>query len=87
MNALLSNDRNVMVNFQPGEYMRKKLNQSVTQAARRKNPRTPDRAEPMTFWLLLLSNKESPLLYVIQDKEKTFVGNCPPTPPPSKNLL
>ena len=45
--------------------MRKKLNQSVTRAAQRKNPRTPDRAEPMTFWLLLLGNKESPLLYVI----------------------
>ena len=45
--------RLVMVNFKPGEYIKKMIFQSVTQAARKKeNFRVlPAAVEPMTFWL------------------------------------
>ena len=35
-NNCISSDRNEMVNFKPGEYMRKMIFQSVPQAARNK---------------------------------------------------
>ena len=61
----MRNDRLVMVNFKPGEYIKKMIFQSVTQAARiKENFRVlPTAVEPMTFWLptspdaLSLSNR------------------------------
>ena len=46
-NNCISSDRDEMVNFKAGEYMRKMIFQSVPQAAR-KNPSIP-RVELMTF--------------------------------------
>ena len=43
-------DGDVMVNFEPGEYM-KMFFQSVTQVARKEKV-LPIRFEPITFWLL-----------------------------------
>jgi len=37
--VLTHHDRNVMVNFKPGDYMRKILIQSVAKAARKKKPK------------------------------------------------
>ena len=39
----MRNDLYVMVNFEPGEYMRKMIFYLVTQAARKKKPSTPNR--------------------------------------------
>ena len=38
-------DRNVMVNFKPGEYVKKMIFHSVTQAAQKKNLSTLNREE------------------------------------------
>ena len=47
-------DRDVMVNFETGEYLRKMIFQSVKQAAQKKKIGVlPIRIEPMTFWLLV----------------------------------
>ena len=45
--------RLVIVNFKPGEYIKKMIFQSVTQAARIKEnfQVLPTAVEPMTFWL------------------------------------
>ena len=48
----MRNDRNVMVNFKPGQYRRKMFFQSVTlQAARKKKIQVlPTGVQPMSFW-------------------------------------
>ena len=49
-NNCISSDRDEMVNFKPGEYMRKMIFRSVPQAARNKKIQVhPVRVEPMTF--------------------------------------
>ena len=47
---IIRNDRDVMVNFVPGEYTRRMFFQSVTQAARKKKSRIiPPGVDPMTL--------------------------------------
>ena len=47
---IIRNDRDVMVNFVPGEYTRRMFFQSVTQAARKKKSRIiPPGVDPMAL--------------------------------------
>ena len=64
-------DGDVMVTFEPGEYM-KMFFQSVTQAAR-KEKILPIRVEPITFWLL-----ESRIC--TNNQKVAYVQAPPPTP-------
>ena len=49
--VIMHNGRDVMVNFEPSEYMRKISFPSVTQAARKKRSEYLSiGVEPMTFW-------------------------------------
>ena len=73
MNLKLDGD--IMVNFEPGEYMRMFL-QSVTQVAGKKKV-LPIRVKPTTFWLL-----ES---RICTNNQKVACVQIPPPPPLRKN--
>ena len=49
----LCHDRDVKVTFEPGEYMRKTIFQSVTGGSEEKNRVLVIGVERMTFWLLV----------------------------------
>ena len=72
MNLKLDGD--VMVNFEPGEYMRMFL-QSVTQVAGKKKV-LPIRVKPTTFWLL-----ES---RICTNNQKVVCVQIPPSPSPQE---
>jgi len=58
----MRNNRNLMVNFKPGENMRKMNLQSVTKAARKKNKSVPNKSRNL-YDLLVTSPDALPLSY------------------------